>query len=1674
MLASRAVSVVNPSSVEMAATSPGLAPGQPPPGTVDGIRRALESGHAVAAYRAAAAAGWLAAAASTPERALLVARVLRACGARRRARALVLGTWRRHRRHPAAALAAAQELATTPLTALDALAWIGEVAGLADASGEDRAAWACLRVSALAELRDFVEAEAAWRVAAACHDGLTTWCTRAELDLALDRPADALVAVARARAARTWSPSALDLESRALIRARRPVDARALLVEASGRVESYLLDLALAVHHRNAGALDGAVAALVQAAGHAPAMERGLHDYLARELSRLHELRGERALAAHLRGLASDADAEDDAARILAAQGRRHLLAVPHVPQDHHTCAPATLTALAEYWGHAVSHADVAEDICHDGTPAGSERRWAEDAGFVARQLTVTWDALRGLLDAGVPVALTTSFTLGGHLQPVAGYDERRRTALVQEPGAWGLVELDWDELAEDQAPFGPRGLALVPQDQAHRLDGVELPDAGLYDLLFAIEVALSRHDRPAAQRAHDALVAAAPDGHYLVHQARRALASYDGDHRSARAWVEGLRARFPAHTFLRWMDLATRSGHEAVDERAAEAAALLAAHDTDAAMLVTCAQVLAALGDAPCAIAAATRAIAAAPSHAPAYRRLAGWTWTAGDRGRAVALFRFASTLAEGDEGAAWAYFGAALVLPDEVERALAHLLDRAGRMHARSGGPARTLCEAFDAIGRGADADAWLARALDAHPDEGELLLLAAERRRRVADLDGARDRLAAARGKVADRDWRRARAALDAQAGDLGAACEGWRALVEDDPLDVAAHAEYAALLERTGRADLARAHVVEVAARHPFHVPLAELADDLLSRQDPVAARAHLEAFVARQPTCAWALRRLARLAIDADDLRAAQAWLARARACADDLAAIDALDAALATRAGDRDRAITRLLAAIARDVDEPGAVHALLALASDAAEATGWLDVVARELARQGTAGHGLLGYAAALRTWVDGPSALARLRELRRARPHQWHAWAAEVDGLVDAGRYDDAAVVAREAAERFPHEPRAWRQLAQVEARRDRGDAAVAALTRALAVAPHDTAVMRAAASLHARHGRYDAARAVLARAIAEEPLEPGNHAVLATVLDEVGERAAARAALIRAIELEPDDEPAWARLDAWTGASEPVVELARAALARDAAAIAPRVYLAEHDASLALDARVALLDQAIALAPDRDDLHDARALVLATHERWDEALAACRPTFWGDAPPVSLRARAAWIRFQRGEHAAAIADMLAVVQGAPEHAWAIARLIDWADEVGDPVGVGEQLTRAAPRSARAHAWLGEARRCAGDSSGAEAALRRALDLDASDRLARLALFDVYYASGRLDAAARLLDGLEPDDPFHVARRVQVAAATGRLDDADREMTRMLVELQVSSATPVAEAIDGYVRAGERRRAQRLLDELILGPDAPAAVGQAWWDHGTSFGGRWMTIRSLPRSRAADLCAERYALGLARGSTGRLLWFAYTNRRRARDWPVLWGAIGAALVEAAHYWLAIRWMRDHARRDGAAGWMLTYLARAQVASNALVEAVALCRRALALPRDGMTGEARLLLAPLVAVDEPAEAARALAAARAESPHLGGDARALAALADAIVRYVGGSDRGPAAKDTLTRALAAVWADPVRRPSYVVRRIYDHLVERLTVDASDPGAASAWRATLRRLPLGF
>ena len=209
------------------------------------------------------------------------------------------------------------------------------------------------------------------------------------------------------------------------------------------------------------------------------------------------------------------------------------------------TCAPPRCRRSAASGRNRPSTSKSPRRFCYHGSSACNERRWAEEHGWTAREFTVTEAAATALVDRGVPFTFNTVDLGGGHLQAVIGYDGRRGTLWIRDPFWRNAQEAIADKILEQYQAWGPRGMAMVPAEQRQRLDGLELPDAALWDRLHAMDLALERHCREEAAAICEDL-AAAGDGSRLNWEARLRLACYDVNASERLAAVVELQKRFP------------------------------------------------------------------------------------------------------------------------------------------------------------------------------------------------------------------------------------------------------------------------------------------------------------------------------------------------------------------------------------------------------------------------------------------------------------------------------------------------------------------------------------------------------------------------------------------------------------------------------------------------------------------------------------------------------------------------------------------------------------------------------------------------------------------------------------------------------------------------------------------------------------------------------------------------------------------------------------------------------------------------------------------------------------------------------------------------------------------------------------------------------------------------
>ncbi len=1444
-----------------------------------------------------------------------------------------------------------------------------------------------------------------------------------------DRNEDALEAIEGALARQAWYRPAVQHKARLLHVLGRPDEAVALLEAAMSELQCGPVALQLWQLRRERDDEVGMLGLLDRIAELTPEAEPGFAEWIEAKRADALYLKGDREGAAASARLAGG-DLYDAFAARLDEGGtadRRVRLPFGFVPQDHETCGPATLAAIAAYWGGAVPQREIAEEICYDGTHDHNERDWCEKNGFRTREFSVTWGAARALLDAGVPFALATVEVDSAHLQAVVGYDETRQSLFLQDPGEPNYREVLAGAFLDDYRLTGPRGMAVVPPDREEQIAALALPDADLFDLRYRFALALARYDRAAAAAALAEMEETAP-GHRLVRYARLSLASFDGDSVARDACIAEMLAEHPEDDrVLRW-----RLGSLRESGRSEERVALLrAAIDRGRTHPLFLKELAAELAGDGRRFAETRRLLRWAhrclPGDSSVLAEVAALLSTKGRDESLLDYYRFAAARSDKHEGFAMDWFFAARLLRRDGE-VLAWMRSRYERFGGQSGGPAITLANCLDHLSKTDEALRLLDEAVARRPDDGGLRIHAARLSIRCGRLERAGELIEQARGKCPEGQWSRAAALLRRRCGEHAEALEVWRGILAREPLAIDAHGEVARLLSLLSGETAALGHLETACREFPHHAGLAELRLGWLGQRRPEEAIAVAQRLLELHPQNAWARRELAILLKGVGRVEEGLAEALEALEIAPHAPSGYGIAAALLAEAGRRAEAMERLRESIRLDVNYSWAVDEYVSRQDGTAAKREALDFVRGEMVRQVLDGNVLHNYRSAALPVLEPDELLAQLEEVWTERPDLWESWSVLSAQALDAGHPDRALELSQEAAARFPLLPGAWRDLALVRRLRGEREEALAAIRRAVELNPDWELAWRTEADYLEEAGRRAEAVATLRRAVARLPDEGALHAMLAALLWRAGDADEAWSIAAGLVLREPGFDFAWERLAEWAdplGRRGELVGLARQIAetrpgeARSWMILARQLPLAE------LDEELAALDRAIALEPRLEEAYDHKAHALARSGRFDEAAAALRSGPWEDGRlPMTLEGRLAWLDAVRGDPAAALSRIQEILSRHRDYYWGWDRCADWAEAVGDREAcrrAAAELMRLAPRDP------GPCHRAAAASDDDEAIrlLRRALHLDPAYAPAAGRLLSLLWSRRDLEGLealpAEVLDA-GPTRAAALAAQALASAQRGDLDAAGGFLRGLVGEIEYVDET--ASTVDaafrgdlsfrarlGYERSLEAARAEKRLGTSFAYLWTLQEVRSRRWGAWRSFGD-W--IERLGERALPAVCAYLDGIGdakQARAGVPDLL-------RKHGDWLRLyadaWGKVGYALVNSGLDAEAVEWLAEAPSRPDSEGWIVANLALGLRGLGREDEAVEASRAVLARGLRDTTWDWHHALAAYGAAlsGEFAEARRHLDAF--DPGGLSGLHSGTARLAEALCRIGGDGSAGP------------------------------------------------------------
>jgi len=1403
--------------------------------------------------------------------------------------------------------------------------------------------WLSLRAYLLSELRDFRNAFPLMeRALTEQPDDPWLYVEHAyQLETADDYDAS-FAAVERALSLHPWYRAAVQHKAKLLSLRGEDDAAYGLLHEAAGKLESEAVVGQLYAMQMERGHYNDARASLQRIEILTPLKDKHYRTWLAAAQGEVAY-----ALGDHESAIRFSREAGTPFQRNLAdaierhhGQAPRRLLDVTFVRQHHNTCGPATMSALTRYFGAAHDHSSLVEAIWYNGTTAYDERRWGNENGWHVREFTADWESTVALIDRGIPFALSTQEADSAHLQAVIGYDANRDFILVRDPYHRSNQEFAAGPFFERYRSTGPRGMIFVPANQKELLEGIALPDANAYDLVFDLQDALRHHDRQRAGAALTRLSEIAPGSRLSLH-AERTLAYYDRNDLAAISAIRALQQLYPDDLGLQIaeLDALERLGEMAtyigtLHRRGSppNAAAQLqiryaAFHSNDARCHQETLQRLKHL-------------LRRRSYQADAYAALAELEWSARNRHEATRFYRVAANLQIDSEQYALDYFRAARFLR-QTEEALAWLRDRMKRYENHSSQPVIAYYRALSLLSREHEGIELLEAALKRRPDDGDLLLFTAESLRDNGRFDDAERHLQRAKGIVAQARWLTAHAKLLNARHRREEALAAWREVAAIEPLNISAHRQIADLLSTLEGRDAAARYCDELLNRYPQIQPILELRADWFDRDAPADSLQVLRRITELNPGNAWAWREQAILLNRLEEFPAAIEALGHAEQLEPASVPLYQIKGDLLLDMGQVEQARECYREAIKLSVDSDYAIDHLLQHSYTTEQKREALAFIRDELARQVVHGDGLWSY----QSWASGilepEELLAELRHAHEVRPDLWYSSSALSRQLLEMGRTAEALDIAESAAERFPLLPRVWLDLARCRRLNDDASGEAEALQRAMEINPDWVLPILRLSEHHERLGDYQRSRDVLRDYLQRDDSDSRVHGYLAAALWHLDEREDALRHIRKAVELSHSYSWAWERLGEWseeTGHESLSLEVARGIVTQEPGNVDGWLALAEQLGPC--EESLQTLQRAIELEPRRIESHDRLMQHLVFMGRFDEARRVTDDPVWEGNVPVTLRVNIPWIRYRQGMVRDAIREMRQFLETEPRHAEAWRMLAVWAENAEDKdiwLEASRRYAQLLPTDAVAQNYLAGALEAHELNDEAIASYQRALQLAPDNKDSALSLFDLQLAAKQYEEAIQTLSLIHLHHPhgdaWIDAREIQLHCHHGEKEAALAKVRR-LISRDANGKWPLDTTKTAMLQAGWSRELDNELSGAIHpGSTAHSSVGRAWIN----------LLREQKRLRAARrrvkqlfLCGDAGIEAIdalldamiERSSPLEVQLFIWRHNRSLHHFTTTWSTVGYFYARQEWHRKVVRWMADWHQREKVPAWALNNLA--------------------------------------------------------------------------------------------------------------------------------------------------
>ena len=1154
----------------------------------------------------------------------------------------------------------------------------------------------------------------------------------------------------------------------------------------------------------------------------------------------------------------------------------------------------------------------------------------------------VTWESATTLIDRGIPFTLTTRDPGSAHLQAVIGYDDYRRSFLVRDPGDRHSREFNVDKMLDFYQASGPRGMALVPEEKADLLEGVELPETKLYDLYYKLQLGLEKHNRDFGVKVVNRMVKKFPD-HRLTLNAESVIAGYDSDLPKVLSVLEKLIDKYPKDINFKVARLSLLGELGKAEDRIATLREVNAEPNCHPLFWTQLAgELLNDNREKKTVDYLLRRSLKYQSENSAAYSMLAKNHFEERREAKAVEAYRFAACVDDKNESRAKEYFYAARITND-TQTALRFLKDRVQRFGKQSSLPARTLGWAYDQLDQTPKSLETLQEAFKIHKEDGEFLLYCSEYFARWGKFDKAEKLLAKAKPLSHPAYWTRIAATIASYQGKNSIALKHWLSLVTKDPLDSVAHRFATGLLaDETGAAG-AIAHLRKYVDKFPYSYPLRSMLIDWTKEDSTADLEGELNEFLKLHPTDSWAQRELANLFAERRDFKRAEKHIALAHEVDPNGPATYYLRARIHASRNETGKAIEQYREALKHSIDHDFIINGLIHCCNSKSQRETQLQFVLDELNRQTGLGDGLLTYHSLAQACLDSKELLSTLRKTLKQSDECWQAWVVVIRQLSDMQRHEEAIKLAEEATKRFPLLPRMWMELAAVNASSGRIDAEISALRKAKEINPTWGDTARTLADALEKKGDLEGARKELEANIRIEPRDVINYGHLGTILWQQDEKEEALKLVAKAVRMQPGYEFGWVALRDWCAAlGKPDYDVE---VATELTKSRPHETRSWMMLALTLDQphqveeAIKALDKGLKINPHSIDCYSQKATLLCRLGMYDEALESVRPQALANNMPLELIARAAWVEGERGDFDAAIAGMTRVLKVDPDYFWAWQEIAQWYRYQGKTdkyIQAAEEMVRIQPQNAISWGYLGDGELAKENLTQAKEHFTQAVHLAPTYEYASGRLLDILIHQKSWGEAKEMLDFVTPhlSPEWVVSEKARIAALSGDREVAF-EMLEKLCAIPSENHAAIDDAVASIFTAGWTDETLEFLTRQIDNPDALPGVAFVYVHLTTSLE-KWgmceQKINSLRnRPELWEVAAHKFMVETATAVSQqqpRLKKFMAANEKALRGSTKMWELVGSALCQGDMDNDVSTFMADWRNRKDASSWGLHSLA--------------------------------------------------------------------------------------------------------------------------------------------------